>query len=110
MPPGGSLTMITKGLGKTYRLLGADGSWYLSPSKGLFGGNSRRKIYGTLDCFARQNGVSAGYARARVFFMDEPTAIAAGYRPCGRCMRKHFSRWKAGGEMGTEAYPWLITP
>jgi methylphosphotriester-DNA--protein-cysteine methyltransferase len=34
----------------------------------------------------------------RVFFADEPTAIAAGYRPCAVCMREEYRQWKAMGE------------
>ena len=30
----------------------------------------------------------------RVFFKDEETAIAAGYRPCGVCMKAEYKRWK----------------
>ncbi|MDP4128201.1 MAG: Ada metal-binding domain-containing protein, partial [Bacillota bacterium] len=30
----------------------------------------------------------------RVFFADEETAIAAGYRPCARCMPKEYAEWK----------------
>jgi methylphosphotriester-DNA--protein-cysteine methyltransferase len=29
-----------------------------------------------------------------VFFADEETAIAAGFRPCGACMREEYRRWK----------------
>ena len=27
--------------------------------------------------------------------IDEETAIAAGYRPCGICMREAYKQWKA---------------
>jgi methylphosphotriester-DNA--protein-cysteine methyltransferase len=30
-----------------------------------------------------------------VFFADEATAIAAGYRPCFVCMREEYRAWKA---------------
>ena len=33
-----------------YKLLGADGKPYLSEMPGAFGGNSKQKIYGRLDC------------------------------------------------------------
>ncbi len=33
-----------------YKLLGADGKQYLSETPGAFGGNSKQKIYGRLDC------------------------------------------------------------
>jgi methylphosphotriester-DNA--protein-cysteine methyltransferase len=29
-----------------------------------------------------------------VFFADERTAIAAGYRPCGACLRAEYREWK----------------
>jgi methylphosphotriester-DNA--protein-cysteine methyltransferase len=31
-----------------------------------------------------------------VFFADENTAIAAGYRPCAVCMPEEYATWKAG--------------
>jgi methylphosphotriester-DNA--protein-cysteine methyltransferase len=30
-----------------------------------------------------------------VFFADEATARAAGYRPCFTCMREEYRAWKA---------------
>lgn len=30
----------------------------------------------------------------RVFFADEATAIATGYRPCGRCLRADYLAWR----------------
>jgi methylphosphotriester-DNA--protein-cysteine methyltransferase len=32
-----------------------------------------------------------------VFFADEATAIAAGYRPCASCMPDEYKAWKAKG-------------
>ena len=78
-----------------YRLPGADGEEVESDVPGRFGGNQRLKIYGRLDCSSARRALTAGYARHRVFFADEATAVAAGYRPCGRCMRAEYSRWKA---------------
>ena len=54
-----------------------------------FGGNSRLKIYGTLDCksgkrMKREN---------RVFFEDENNAVKNGYRPCGHCMKEAYQEW-----------------
>jgi methylphosphotriester-DNA--protein-cysteine methyltransferase len=74
---------------KTYRLLGADRRAYESPTKGLFGGNKRARIYGRLDCPSALRAIKRGptYQRHRVFFADEASAIAAGFRPCARCMR-----------------------
>src|SRR5439155_873784 len=36
-----------------------------------------------------------GYVKNRVFFADEQTAIAAGYRPCAACLPDTHARWKA---------------
>jgi methylphosphotriester-DNA--protein-cysteine methyltransferase len=77
-----------------YRLLGADGEPVTSATPGVFGGNRRLKIYGRLDCPSARRALPRGYARRRVFFADEATAIAAGYRPCGVCMREAYRRWK----------------
>jgi methylphosphotriester-DNA--protein-cysteine methyltransferase len=30
-----------------------------------------------------------------VFFADEATAIAAGYRPCATCLPEAYEQWKA---------------
>jgi methylphosphotriester-DNA--protein-cysteine methyltransferase len=30
-----------------------------------------------------------------VFFADEATAIAAGYRPCGTCCPDRYREWKS---------------
>lgn len=81
---------------KKYKLLGADGKIYLSDEKGTLGGNSRAKIYGRLDCPAALRAIRQGdtYAKYRVFFKDEETAVAAGYRPCGTCMREKYNAWK----------------
>jgi len=57
-----------------------------------FGGNSRLKIYGRLNCrsgkrMKREN---------RVFFASELEAVQNGYRPCGHCMKTAYIRWKNG--------------
>jgi methylphosphotriester-DNA--protein-cysteine methyltransferase len=81
---------------KTYRLLGADGKPYQSASKGQWGGHRLTKIYGRLDCPSALRAIAGGgYARHRVFFADEETAIAAGYRPCGTCCKDRYREWKA---------------
>jgi hypothetical protein len=81
---------------KTFRLLGADGRAYRSTTRGSFGGNARLKIYGRLDCPSALRAVARGptYARHRVFFADEASAIAAGFRPCAVCMRAAYLKWK----------------
>ena len=81
---------------KLYKLIGPDGEEYLSEEKGRLGGNRKAKIYGRLDCSAAIRSLSQGYAEVRVFFKDEETAQAAGYRPCGSCMNEQYKRWKRG--------------
>ena len=78
-----------------YHLTQADGSLVAREVPGLFGGNRRLKIYGRLDCPSALRALARGYARRRVFFADEATAIAAGYRPCAVCMPAEYRRWKA---------------
>jgi hypothetical protein len=81
---------------KIYRLIGADGRPYLSDQPGALGGHRRLKGYGRLDCPSALRWIAKGhYVRHRVFFADEATAIAAGYRPCARCMPEAYRLWKA---------------
>jgi len=35
----------------------------------------------------------------RVFFADEVTAIAIGYRPCNICCADRYQAWKAAGQL-----------
>lgn len=75
-------------------MLGADGGPYLSPTAGTLGGHRRRKIYGRLDCRSALQWLARGqYAQNRVFFADEPTARAAGYRPCAVCLPAEYRQW-----------------
>ena len=80
-----------------FKLLGADGRFHESTTKGLLGGNSRAKIYGRLDCPAALGAIKRGktYVTHRVFFADETTAVAAGFRPCGRCMGEAYRKWRS---------------
>jgi methylphosphotriester-DNA--protein-cysteine methyltransferase len=80
---------------KRYRLLGADGGLRDSRIPGQLGGNRRLRIYGRLDCASAIRALPRGYSRRRVFFLDEAAAIAAGYRPCGRCLPAQFRAWRA---------------
>ena len=83
--------------GKRYTLVGADGRPCLSEAKGTLGGHRRMRIYGRLDCKSALSFIARGYyVEHRVFFKDEATAISAGYRPCGKCMRAEYERWKSG--------------
>ncbi len=80
---------------KKYTLIGADGQPYESDTPGALGGHKRLKIYGRLDCPSAARYIEKGqYIKYRVFFKDEETAIAAGYRPCSICMKKEYKLWK----------------
>ncbi|BBP81448.1 MULTISPECIES: Ada metal-binding domain-containing protein [unclassified Pseudomonas] len=82
---------------KTWTLLGADGRPCPSDRPGTLGGHRRNKLYGRLDCrSALQALARGGYQAQRVFFLDEATALAAGYRPCAVCMPERYRMWKAG--------------
>ncbi len=81
---------------KMYKLMGADRKIYLSPTPGSLGGHKKGNRYGRLDCPAALRALAyGGYKANRVFFADEATAIAAGYRPCARCMPSQYELWRA---------------
>jgi methylphosphotriester-DNA--protein-cysteine methyltransferase len=81
---------------RPYTLLGADGHPYPSTTPGTVGGHRRSKIYGRLDCPSALRAIAAGgYVSHRVFFADEQTAVAAGYRPCAVCLPDAYRQWKA---------------
>jgi hypothetical protein len=72
---------------RKYTLLGADRKPYQSPTPGTLGGHRHGKVYGRVECPAELRAIArGGYVRNRVFFADEATAIAAGYRPCAACL------------------------
>ncbi|RMI32357.1 Ada metal-binding domain-containing protein [Nocardia stercoris] len=80
---------------RTYLLLDAAGRPYRSDTAGAWGGYRRGRIYGRLDCPSALRAVAAGgYVKYRVFFADEATAIAAGYRPCAVCCPDRYRTWK----------------
>nr|WP_157687178.1 Ada metal-binding domain-containing protein [Burkholderia lata] len=82
-------------LNKTFTLTGGDGKPFASPVRGTFGGHRGGKLYGRLDCRAALRAIErGGYTKYRVFFLDEATAIAAGYRPCAVCLPKEYAAWK----------------
>ena len=83
-----------------FRLTQADGSIAACEVPGQLGGNRRLKIYGRLDCPSALRALPRGYAKRRVFFADETTAIAAGYRPCAVCMPAEYRRWKSAAPSG----------
>lgn len=80
-----------------YKLIDANGKEYESEEKGQFGGHRKLKIYGRLDCKSAARYIEKGqYIQYRVFFKDEETARAAGYRPCAKCMPEAYKEWKEG--------------
>lgn len=86
---------INFSVNKTYKLIGADGKVYQSLEKGTLGGHKKLKIYGRLDCSSALKWLQKGmYAKNRVFFKDEKTALEAGYRPCAVCMKEAYQAWK----------------
>ena len=84
------------GTSRTYTLVGADRRPYASARPGTLGGHRRNKVYGRLDCAGAKRWIAKGhYVTHRVFFADEETAVAAGYRPCANCMPEQYRTWKA---------------
>lgn len=80
---------------KTFTLIGRDGKPYVSRTPGMFGGHRAGRLYGRLDCRTALQAIArGGYVRHRVFFADEITAIAAGYRPCAVCMPGPYAAWQ----------------
>jgi metal binding Ada-like protein len=81
---------------REYTLIGADGAPYRGSTAGGLGGHRRNRGYGRLDCPTALRWIARGhYVRHRVFFADEATAIAAGYRPCAVCMPAEYAAWKS---------------
>ena len=78
-----------------FTLIGPDGTPFQSDAPGTLGGHRGGKRYGRLDCPAALRAIArGGYVRHRVFFADEATAIAAGYRPCAACLPAAYRAWK----------------
>jgi hypothetical protein len=81
---------------ETFTLIGRNGQSYESLMPGTIGGHRRNKLYGRLDCRAARRAIACGgYIKHRVFFLDEATAIGAGYRPCAVCLPEKYAAWKA---------------
>ena len=81
---------------KRYSLISADASTHDSAMPGTIGGHRRTRIYGRLDCGSALRAIErGGYVKHRVFFADEATAVAAGYRPCAACLPTRYRDWKA---------------
>ena len=99
--------MTTDMTSRTWRLIGPDGQPYDNDRPGTLGGHRRTRIYGRLECNAAARAIArGGYVTNRVFFADERTAIAAGYRPCAICMRSAYDAWKnTGSGVGESTFP-----
>ena len=83
-------------MNKKYQLLDANGQQFDSLIPGTLGGHRKLKIYGRLDCPSALRHIAKGqYIQHRVFFLDEASALAAGFRPCSRCMPDAYRKWKA---------------
>lgn len=81
-----------------YFLTDKNGKQYISKHRGTFGGHNKLKIYGKLDCPSAARNIKKGhYVQYRVFFDNEETAMAAGYRPCAICMPEAYKYWKNKG-------------
>ena len=81
---------------KRYTLTDAQGNEYQSETKGQFGGTRNGNLYGLMSCRSANQAIArGGYVEKRVFFADEETAIAAGFRPCHTCMPEKYAAWKA---------------
>jgi hypothetical protein len=84
------------GENKTWTLIGANAMPYQSDLPGTLGGHRQGKLYGRFDCRAALVAIArGGYVKQRVFFLDEATAMAAGYRPCAVCMPEQYASWKS---------------
>ncbi|GAA3514417.1 Ada metal-binding domain-containing protein [Actinocatenispora rupis] len=80
---------------REYTLLDGAGRAYRSGTPGRWGGHRRLRVYGRLDCPSALRAIAAGgYVTQRVFFADEATAVAAGYRPCAVCLPDRYAAWK----------------
>ncbi|MFD8749617.1 Ada metal-binding domain-containing protein [Kitasatospora sp. NPDC059577] len=74
--------------------------------RGTLGGHRRNRLYGRLDCPSARRAVARGHDVAhRVFFADEPAAIAAGYRPCAVCLPEEYTRWTSRRNVPTTPRP-----
>ena len=70
---------------KRYTLIGPNGAPYVSATPGTLGGHKATRLYGRLDCPSALRALAnGGYVTHRVFFADEKTAVAAGYRDGAR--------------------------
>lgn len=90
----GSAKRNNDAMPRKYTLLGTNG-FYESDTPGELGGHRRSKIYGQLNCPCALRAIAkGGYVTNRVFFRDERSARACGYRPCAVCLPDKYREWK----------------
>ncbi len=78
-----------------YKLRNEENQETTSQTPGTIGGHKGLKIFGKMDCPNALRWIAKGhYTKQRVFFADETTAQAAGFRPCGCCMKEEYKEWK----------------
>ncbi|MBM7368769.1 Ada metal-binding domain-containing protein [Gordonia hydrophobica] len=83
----------------TYLLLDENRQPLVSATPGTLGGHHAGRIYGRLDCPSALRAIAkGGYLENRVFFADEATAIAAGFRPCAVCLPEKYTAWKRANQ------------
>jgi methylphosphotriester-DNA--protein-cysteine methyltransferase len=71
----------------------------VSITPGTYGGHRKTKVYGRMVCPAAIIALNkGGYVKNRVFFADEQTAIAAGFRPNALCLPGKYAIWKSQQE------------
>jgi methylated-DNA-[protein]-cysteine S-methyltransferase len=87
----------------TFKLIDSEGQPYETDAPGTLGGHRGNRVYGSLDCEGAKRWIEKGhYVSQRVFFADEQTAVAAGYRPCANCMPESYARWKERATLYSE--------
>jgi hypothetical protein len=57
--------------------------------------SEKRWIYCRLEFKGRRRTLLQPGRFTELFFLDEPTALAAGHRPCAECMRERFNQFRA---------------
>jgi hypothetical protein len=86
------------------------GTLHATPSRGTFMGNKgclhndKKQIVKSVGCNgwvicalqfkSRKREIMATGTYTELFFLDEATALAAGHRPCGECLRAKFVDYK----------------
>ena len=55
----------------------------------------RRWIYCVLEFKGRRRAIMQPGHYTELFFLDEPTALAAGHRPCAECQRRRYNEFRS---------------